>query len=102
MDKSGTEIKKKIKDDLHELQDKCLRENKLTMKSLDKFEQALKRMDFKMERGEFVMETLKEFDNLDPLALDTVFEYKAEDLKQQFEDFWQERNQKQLRDGGVV
>lgn len=40
---------------------------------------------------DFVAELLNEFNDLDPSALDTIFEYKADDLKMQQNEFWKER-----------
>ena len=40
---------------------------------------------------DFVTDLLTEFNDLDPSALDTIFEYKAEDVKQQMADFWKDR-----------
>jgi len=34
---------------------------------------------------------LKEFDNLDPSALDTIFEYKVDEAKEEMDDLWVER-----------
>lgn len=57
----------------------------------------LARLTFKKERMDFVSDMIKEFDNLDPSALDTIFEYKSEDAKQQLDDFWQEKKAKDAR-----
>lgn len=67
------------------------------MKQVSKLELELSRMEFRKERQEFVSDMIKEFDNLDPSALDTIFEYKSEDQKQQLDDFWQEKKDKDDR-----
>ena len=51
----------------------------------------LERIDYKHDRNNFILEILKEFDNLDPSALDTIFEYKSEDAKNWKDDFREER-----------
>ncbi len=42
---------------------------------------------------DFIVETLAEFDNLHPSALDTVFEYKQEDQQDQIDSFWQDKDE---------
>jgi hypothetical protein len=42
---------------------------------------------------DFVTGLLNEFNELDPPALDTIFEYKAEDEKMRMAEFWGERLQ---------
>ena len=46
---------------------------------------------------DFVTDMLREFDNLDPSALDTIFEYKSEDAKEQMQDFWRDKLEKEAR-----
>jgi hypothetical protein len=48
---------------------------------LEKLNEDLLRVNFRKERNDFVTDLLIEFDDLDPPALDTIFEYKAEDVK---------------------
>ena len=50
------------------------------MKDFEKLEDDLERVNFRKKRLEFVTELLQEFDNLDPSALDIIFEYKVDDV----------------------
>jgi len=67
---------------LFALESDCLREKSLTSKHLEKLDEDLMRVNFRKERMDFVTNLLREFDDLDPSALDTIFEYKSEDLKE--------------------
>ena len=58
----------------------------MTMKDFTKLTDDLERVNFRKRRMEFVTQTLQEFDNMDPSALDIIFEYQSEDLKEQMAD----------------
>ena len=58
-----------------------MREKNLTDKHLVKLNEDLLRVNFRKDRMDFVTDLLTEFNDLDPSALDTIFEYKAEDVK---------------------
>lgn len=59
-----------------------MREKNLTEKHIEKLNEDLERVNFRKDRMDFVTGLLNEFNDLDPSALDTIFEYKAEDVKQ--------------------
>lgn len=82
MDNHAEEQKKEIKKSLHALEFECLREKNMTAKHLEKLNEDLMRVNFRKERMDFVTDMLREFDILDPSALDTIFEYKSEDAKE--------------------
>jgi len=70
-----------------------MREREWTEKSIQKFSADLQRVNFRNDRMEFVTGLLNEFNELDPPALDTIFEYKAEDEKMRMAEFWGDRLQ---------
>lgn len=72
----------------------------MTAKHIKKMEEDLQRVNFRKDRMDYVTELLREFDDLDPSALDTIFEYKSGDAKEQLDEFWKERREKERR--GVV
>lgn len=65
------------------MENECEREKKITEKDFQKFENDLERVNFRKRRMDFVTQMLQEFDNLDPSALDIIFEYQSEDVKDQ-------------------
>lgn len=69
----------------------------MTAKHLEKLNEDLMRVNFRKERMDFVTDMLREFDILDPQALDTIFEYKSEDAKEQMQDFWRDKLEKEAR-----
>jgi hypothetical protein len=75
---------------LYELENDCEREKKITLKDLSKLDDDLERVNFRKRRMEFVTQMLQEFDNLDPSALDIIFEYQSEDVKDQMAELKKE------------
>ncbi len=75
LDNHHLELNKLIKKKLFELELQCEREKKQTQKDFESLDDALERVNFRKRRMDFVTQILQEFDNLDPSALDIIFEY---------------------------
>lgn len=77
------------------VQSECLSETQKTREDIDKLEDNKLRVDFRKTRMDYVTSLLNEFNSLDPSALDTIFEYKQSDEKEQMDEFWDEKRRKQ-------